>query len=468
MFRLVSADAYKLPPGQHRHFGSADNPAFLKEVLKSSWIPKQRKDKVPKKEEPKAASPSTDDVQKPKDVVITVIPEVEAAPEPQRVPPALMSRKAMGKAMKAGRKTVQGKTARAMMHSNATTPVKRRSSPKKERVPKPEQPPFVLDDAALREAARKALNGFSQRQRKVFHAIDVMAVMRDPYAKESEYSRILIAYIVGVLVQEVSEAQRNGTTIDRRFLHAKSSRAFGQLIKQAWERLQAVLAEIKESNGEVITFIDEMHTVVGAGGGSEGAMDAGNMLKPMLARGELRMVGATTLDEFRKHIEKDPALERRFQQVYVGEPSVEASMRPLPSISRLQFGKALSSWSTEIRGRFDESFRVASARGRGVQRTFFPCSQLPSAVTSNHAHATSASSPAAARSSSRVHAKKRPSSPSLSASMVAEKPPAPLAPLGATISRSTQPTVSSMRVAKSGVRVCCQTSASRSIICALS
>lgn len=238
MFRLVSADAYKLPPGQHRHFGSADNPAFLKEVLKSSWIPKQRKDKVPKKEEPKAASPSTDDVQKPKDVVITVIPEVEAAPEPQHVPPALMSRKAMGKAMKAGRKTVQGKTARAMMHSNATTPVKRRSSPKKERVPKPEQPPFVLDDAALREAARKALNGFSQRQRKVFHAIDVMAVMRDPYAKEPEYSRILIAYIVGVLVQEVSEAQRNGTTIDRRFLHAKSSRAFGQLIKQAWERLQ--------------------------------------------------------------------------------------------------------------------------------------------------------------------------------------------------------------------------------------
>ena len=92
------------------------------------------------------------------------------------------------------------------------------------------------------------------------------------------------------------------------------------------ERLKAVLKEITDSDGEVITFIDEMHTVVGAGGGSEGAMDAGNMLKPMLARGELRMVGATTLDEFRKHIEKDPALERRFQQVYVGEPSVEASI----------------------------------------------------------------------------------------------------------------------------------------------
>jgi ATP-dependent Clp protease ATP-binding subunit ClpB len=88
------------------------------------------------------------------------------------------------------------------------------------------------------------------------------------------------------------------------------------------ERLKAVLKEIADSEGEIITFIDEMHTVVGAGA-AEGAMDAGNMLKPMLARGELRMVGATTLDEYRKHIEKDPALERRFQPVYVGQPSVE-------------------------------------------------------------------------------------------------------------------------------------------------
>jgi len=88
------------------------------------------------------------------------------------------------------------------------------------------------------------------------------------------------------------------------------------------ERLKAVLSEIKESEGQVITFIDELHTVVGAGA-AEGAMDAGNMLKPMLARGELRMVGATTLDEYRERIEKDPALERRFQQVLVGEPSVE-------------------------------------------------------------------------------------------------------------------------------------------------
>ncbi|MCP5028215.1 MAG: ATP-dependent chaperone ClpB [Actinomycetia bacterium] len=89
------------------------------------------------------------------------------------------------------------------------------------------------------------------------------------------------------------------------------------------ERLKAVLKEITDSDGQVITFIDEMHTVVGAGAGGDSAMDAGNMLKPMLARGELRMVGATTLDEFRKYVEKDPALERRFQQVFVGEPSAE-------------------------------------------------------------------------------------------------------------------------------------------------
>src|SRR5687767_4026487 len=87
------------------------------------------------------------------------------------------------------------------------------------------------------------------------------------------------------------------------------------------ERLKAVLKEIADSDGEIITFLDELHTIVGAGA-AEGAVDAGNMIKPMLARGELRMIGATTLDEYRKHIEKDPALERRFQPVIVGEPSV--------------------------------------------------------------------------------------------------------------------------------------------------
>ncbi|MFB4193081.1 ATP-dependent chaperone ClpB [Streptomyces carpaticus] len=92
------------------------------------------------------------------------------------------------------------------------------------------------------------------------------------------------------------------------------------------ERLKAVLAEIKASDGQIVTFIDELHTVVGAGAGGDSAMDAGNMLKPMLARGELRMVGATTLDEYRERIEKDPALERRFQQVLVAEPGVEDSI----------------------------------------------------------------------------------------------------------------------------------------------
>src|SRR4029078_4484221 len=88
------------------------------------------------------------------------------------------------------------------------------------------------------------------------------------------------------------------------------------------ERFKAVLREIAESEGEIVTFIDELHTIVGAGA-AEGAVDAGNMLKPMLARGELRAIGATTLDEYRQHIEKDPALERRFQPVLVEPPSVE-------------------------------------------------------------------------------------------------------------------------------------------------
>ncbi|MEM8926230.1 MAG: AAA family ATPase [Actinomycetota bacterium] len=92
------------------------------------------------------------------------------------------------------------------------------------------------------------------------------------------------------------------------------------------ERLKAVLKEITDADGVEITFIDEMHTIVGTGAGGDSAMDASNMIKPMLARGELRMVGATTLDEYRKYVEKDPALERRFQQVLVGEPSVESAI----------------------------------------------------------------------------------------------------------------------------------------------
>ena len=99
------------------------------------------------------------------------------------------------------------------------------------------------------------------------------------------------------------------------------------------ERLKAVLEEIKNADGQIITFIDEIHTIVGAGA-AEGSMDAGNMLKPMLARGELRLIGATTLDEYRENIEKDPALERRFQQVFVGEPSVEDTVAILRGLKQ--------------------------------------------------------------------------------------------------------------------------------------
>ncbi len=132
------------------------------------------------------------------------------------------------------------------------------------------------------------------------------------------------------------------------------------------ERLKAVLDEIKGSDGEVVTFIDELHTVVGAGASGDSAMDAGNMLKPMLARGELRMVGATTLDEFRTHIEKDPALERRFQQVYVGEPSVEDTVAILRGLKER--------YEAHHKVAISDSALVAAAQ---LSDRFIPGRQLP-------------------------------------------------------------------------------------------
>ena len=119
------------------------------------------------------------------------------------------------------------------------------------------------------------------------------------------------------------------------------------------ERLKSVLQEIKDANGEIVTFIDEIHTIVGAGATGDSGMDAGNLIKPMLARGELRLVGATTLDEYRKYIEKDAALERRFQQVYVGEPTVEDTIGILRGL------KARDRWHQGVRIR--DSARVAAA-----------------------------------------------------------------------------------------------------------
>jgi ATP-dependent Clp protease ATP-binding subunit ClpB len=123
-----------------------------------------------------------------------------------------------------------------------------------------------------------------------------------------------------IVAGDVPESLRDKTVIS---LDLGSMVAGSKYRGEFEERLKAVLDDIKNSAGQIITFIDELHTIVGAGATGESSMDAGNMIKPMLARGELRMVGATTLDEYRKHIEKDAALERRFQQVYVGEPSVE-------------------------------------------------------------------------------------------------------------------------------------------------
>ncbi|RLY94257.1 ATP-dependent chaperone ClpB [Kocuria tytonicola] len=131
------------------------------------------------------------------------------------------------------------------------------------------------------------------------------------------------------------------------------------------ERLKAVLDEIKQSEGQIVTFIDEIHTVVGAGA-SEGSMDAGNMLKPMLARGELRLIGATTLDEYRENIEKDAALERRFQQVYVGEPSVEDTVAILRGLKER--------YEAHHKVQIADSALVAAAQ---LSTRYIPSRQLP-------------------------------------------------------------------------------------------
>ncbi|WP_028272614.1 ATP-dependent chaperone ClpB [Arthrobacter sp. UNC362MFTsu5.1] len=123
-----------------------------------------------------------------------------------------------------------------------------------------------------------------------------------------------------IVANDVPESLRGKTLIA---LDLASMVAGAKYRGEFEERLKAVLEEIKSSEGQIVTFIDELHTVVGAGASGDSSMDAGNMLKPMLARGELRLIGATTLDEYRENIEKDPALERRFQQVFVGEPSVD-------------------------------------------------------------------------------------------------------------------------------------------------
>ncbi len=132
------------------------------------------------------------------------------------------------------------------------------------------------------------------------------------------------------------------------------------------ERLKAVLDEIKGSDGQVVTFIDEMHTVVGAGATGDSAMDASNMLKPMLARGELRMIGATTLDEFREHVEKDPALERRFQQVLVDEPSVEDTVAILRGLKER--------YEAHHKVQIEDAALVAAA---SLSQRYIPARQLP-------------------------------------------------------------------------------------------
>ena len=134
------------------------------------------------------------------------------------------------------------------------------------------------------------------------------------------------------------------------------------------DRLKAVLKEVTESEGQIILFIDELHTLVGAGA-AEGSMDASNMLKPALARGELRAIGATTLNEYRKYIEKDPALERRFQPVYVGEPSVEdtiailraAGSRSLTRREPIKISPCVAPSSPAMKAKRQQKYKVEHA-----------------------------------------------------------------------------------------------------------
>src|SRR5207253_1169319 len=163
------------------------------------------------------------------------------------------------------------------------------------------------------------------------------------------------------------------------------------------ERFKAVLKEIADSAGEVITFIDELHTIVGAGG-AEGAVDAGNMIKPMLARGELRLIGATTLDEYRQHIEKDAALARRFQPGFVGsrssgprsrrKPTMRASNdlpRSRPSCSRCK--KIATGWSRTARPRRTRSRPSKPARSASSRRDSRP--SAPNAMATSSARPSS-------------------------------------------------------------------------------
>src|SRR5437867_3176263 len=182
-----------------------------------------------------------------------------------------------------------------------------------------------LDDKLARQPrAYGAEPALSRQLRDAVERADRMRLdLHDDFVS-TEHLVLAMAEIVGGLARRIVEGDVPEGLKGKRVisLDLGSMVAGAKYRGEFEERLKAVLKEITDAGGEVVTFIDELHTIVGAGA-AEGAMDAGNMIKPMLARGELRLIGATTLDEYRKHIEKDAALERRFQQVFVGQPSVE-------------------------------------------------------------------------------------------------------------------------------------------------